>query len=107
MCTGKFSIGDEDDDDDDEDVVVQFTEEAVRDGTDGKTISYGAFHDITSFLNTLTFYWMKPLLETGNVRALTMDDLLPLQHSDSAVGVYSKFKENWVSEKCVSRYKFS
>ena len=48
--------------------------------------------------STLTFSWMQKLLETGNEKALELDDLYKLADEDSAEGVYKKFKRGWLQQ---------
>eukprot|EP01041_Mallomonas_annulata_P007311 gene7311-14905_t len=45
--------------------------------------------------NVLTFAWIKPLLELGNKRPLEFTDLYNLDFTDSAKGVYLKFRSIW------------
>ena len=43
----------------------------------------------------LSFSWMRPLLEIGNMRRLEPSDLGELDFEDSSNGVYIAFKEQW------------
>ena len=113
---GKFSIEDEDDEyEQDEDVEISFDSvsgtAARRNGrsdaaeggvgsaaaNDGMTCSK-AFSTVGFIWSTLTFSWMQGLLQTGNKRALEMEDLYDLPYSDTGHGVYRRFRKGWTDQ---------
>jgi hypothetical protein len=107
---GKFSI----EDDDEDNIEISFTDSGdARSDSGSNAEAYSPFgraptEDRGVFLNSvdwirhtwsiLTFSWMQKLLETGNQRPLEMEDLYKLAYSDSAEGVYKKFKQGWLQE---------
>ncbi len=101
---GNFSIVDEEDD---EDIEVNLRDTSLNSDTftgnkslpdDPKWSLKCIQINISELWSTLTFSWMRPLLQVGNQRALEMRDLYELAPQDSSEGVYRKFKHFWAEQ---------
>ncbi len=56
------------------------------------------FSNPANFWTIITFSWMQDLLEIGKQKPLELSDLYYLSHSDSAEGIYKRFKINWIQQ---------
>eukprot|EP01038_Epipyxis_sp_PR26KG_P012636 gene12636-16943_t len=64
-------------------------------------------YGVCSLLNSLTFSWMRPLLNTGNLKALELTDLYPLSNRDKSNVVYNTFKKHWDEQLHQSSNEYS
>jgi hypothetical protein len=97
---GFFSIEDLEDDEIDEEMDIHrdpsLKKSSTSEGSDENSDNSSSWK-ITpySIWNTLTFSWMHDLLQKGNAKPLTIDDLDDLAYHDSSEGVYRRFSTVW------------
>ena len=90
--------------DEDEDESVEISLQSPIESSDqGASVQPKSNSSLMSLWNTLTFAWVRPLLELGNQRALEQTDLFALNSEDTAVGVYATFVNKWRKELTTSK----
>lgn len=95
---GSFTI--EDEEDDNVEIILNGADEINSRSGDipSGQAKLSPFAICGKLWGTITFSWMKPLLELGNLRALVQSDLYELDSADSAIGVFAAFRQQWVNE---------
>lgn len=96
---GLFSIGDLEDDEVDEEMNIPRDSSTTSQSSSSShldDLGNGSF-SCTPYViwNTLTFSWMQSLLQKGNQKPLTIDDLDELPRQDSSDGIYRRFITVW------------